>query len=73
MTIISSPWQSQGLLSKHLCHSLIHYPLVKISLWRPDAQMVKNCASSHKTNNFDIFSEILILRGIQIKIASYGN
>ena len=33
--------------------------LVKIALRRDHAQTIKNGASSHKTNCFDIFSEIL--------------
>ena len=53
--IVSRPGRKQGLLYKDLCHSLIHYwinslsdPLVKISLQRLHAQMVK-------TNYIDIF------------------
>ena len=60
--LTSRPWQSQGLLYKHLCHSLIHWfinwltdPLVEIYLRCRHAQMVTNCASSHKTNYIDIF------------------
>ena len=67
--LTSRPWQSQGLLYKHLCHSLIHWfinwltdPLVEIYLRCRHAQMVTNCASSHKTNYIDIFF-ILNLEG----------
>ena len=37
------------------------HPWVKISLWRPHAQTVKDGAFSHKTNFIDILSEILNL------------
>ena len=56
--IISRPGQSQGLLYKHLCDWLsisFSHPLVKISLLRRHAQMVKNGDSSHNTNYIDIF------------------
>ena len=52
-------------------HKLIHYfshPLVKISLRRHQAQMVKNGASSHKTTYIDIFSKILNRDGIEIAV-----
>ena len=58
IVLVSRPWQSQRLLYKHLCDSLIHsliHPLVKISLWRRHAQTVNNGASSYKTNYIDIF------------------
>ena len=51
-----------------MINSLIHQliiPLVEISLQRRQAQMVKNCASSHKTNYIDIVTEILNPEGHQ--------
>ena len=39
--------------------------LLKISLQRRHAQIVKNCTSSHNTNYIDIFLEILNLAGHQ--------
>ena len=68
LAIISTPGRSQGLLYKQLCYWLIHWfsdPLVKISLQRRQAHLVKNGASSHKTNYFDMSSEILDPEGYQ--------
>ena len=51
--IFSRPGVSQGLLYKHLCHSLpywLSHPLVKISLRCRHAHTVINGASSQKTN-----------------------
>ena len=65
--LISRPWQSQGLLYKHLRHSLINWFswswFVKITLQRPYAQIVDDCASSHKINYVNIFSQIRNLEG----------
>ena len=36
-----------------------------MSLWRRHTKTVKNVASSHKTNNIDIFSDILNTEGHQ--------
>ena len=64
--IFSRPGQSQGLLFKHLCDSLIKWvshPLVKIFLRRCHSQTVENGA-----NYIDIFPEILNLEGIKIAV-----
>ena len=68
ISIFSRPMQRQGLLFKHLFHLLLDklinslsHPLVRIFLRCRHAQMIKNCASSHKTNYIDIILEILNL------------
>ena len=66
--IISRPRRSQGLLCKHLRHSLIHWlshPLVNIYLRRRHAQTIKNGAFSDKINYIDSFSAILNPEGHQ--------
>ena len=60
--LFSRPEQSQGLLYKHLCHSLIHslcHPLVEIFFSappRPNA-MVGDGEFSHKINYFPFFKK----------------
>ena len=53
--IFSRPGQSQGLLYKHICHTLTDaltdsftHPLFKIYLRRRNALMVEDSAFSHK-------------------------
>ena len=67
---IQVPGRSQGLLYKHLRPSLINsfinsliHPLLKIFLWRRHMEIVKNVASSHKTNILEFFLYILSLDG----------
>ena len=51
LRLFSKAGQSQGLLYKHLHHSLIHSlsdPLVPTALWRHHTQTVKDSSSSYK-------------------------
>ena len=64
---LADPGKARGCLTNtFVIHWLSHWlshPLVKIYLRRRHNQMVKNGASSHKTNYIEIFSEILNLEG----------
>ena len=62
MSLFSRPRQSQGLLYRHLRHSLSDKSFVKISLKRRHAQMVRNGVLSQKHIMFDLL-EILNLKG----------
>ena len=69
--MFSRPGRIQGLLYKHLCHSLILWlsdPFVKLSLRRRNAQTVKYDASSQKTNYIEMFQKFSILRGIETAV-----
>ena len=67
--MFSRPGGSRGLLYKKLCHwtdwltDWLSYPLVKISLRRRHAQMVKTETFSDKINYIEICSVILNLEG----------
>ena len=62
---LADPGEASGCSSNTFSIRWLSHPLVKISLRRRHAKMVKHGASCHKTNYIDIFPEILNLDGHQ--------
>ena len=70
--IFSRPGWSQGLLSKHLCHSIIHsyinwlsHPLLPTALQCRYAQTVRYSSSSYKIDYVIVIMNFLNLKGHQ--------
>ena len=68
-------WQSQGLLYKHLCCSLIHLlihslsdPLVLKSLWHRHDLMVEDGAFSHKIDYVPIEEYLNRFIGSKVRV-----
>ena len=60
--VISSTGQSQGLLYKPLCHSLIksvHEPFPPTVLWRRNAQTVRDSSSRYKIDYLIVIKNFL--------------
>ena len=63
MGFLADPGKARGCSTNTSVIHSVSDPLVKISLRRRHARMVKNGDSSHKTDYMDIFSENLNLEG----------